>query len=57
MSMVMVTAMATSMIAMINPCLFCQSNGTMAAVINFCFIFDKNTLENLCATKVIVGER
>jgi hypothetical protein len=45
------------MIAMINPCLFYQSNGTMAVIIYFSFIFDENTPENLWATKRIVGER
>jgi hypothetical protein len=37
MSMVTVTAMATTTIAMINPCLFYQSNGTMAVIIYFLF--------------------
>jgi hypothetical protein len=35
MSMVTVTAMATTMIAMINPHLFYDSNGTMVAIIYF----------------------
>jgi hypothetical protein len=48
MSMVTVIAIAMTTIVMINPHLFYQDNGTMAAI---------NAPENLWATKGIVGER
>ncbi len=57
MSMVKVTAMATATIAMIDCCLFYDSDGTIAAIIFFLFIFDENAPENLWATKGIGGER
>jgi hypothetical protein len=45
--MVTVTAMATTMIVMINTCSFYQRDGTTAAI---------NAPENLWVTKGIVGE-
>jgi hypothetical protein len=59
MSMVTVTAMATTRIAMIDCHSFYDSNGTIAAIIFFIFpfIFNENSPEDLWATKGIGGER
>jgi hypothetical protein len=55
MSMVTVTVMATTTIAMINHCLFYDCNGTIAAIIYFSFLCNKNEPEKLWVTKGMEG--
>jgi hypothetical protein len=58
MTMAMLTMTATVMtMAMIDYCLLLESNGMIAAILCFLFIFNENVRKNLLATKVMGGGR
>jgi hypothetical protein len=58
MTMAVLTRTATvTMTATIEYHLLLESNGMIAVIIYFLFIFNENTRENLLATKVMGGGR
>jgi hypothetical protein len=56
MAMLMMTPMVTTR-AMIDYCLLLESDGMIAAILYFLFIFNENARKNLLATKVMEGGR
>ncbi len=55
-AILMMTA-TVRMMMMIDYCSLLESNGMIAAIICFLFIFNDNARENLLATKVMGGGR
>jgi hypothetical protein len=56
MAMLTITAMVMAMV-MIDYCLLLESDGMIAAIIYFLFIFNDSARDNLLATKVMGGGR
>ncbi len=56
MAMLTTTAMVTTT-GMIDYCLLLESDGMIAAMLYFCFIFIENARTNLLVTKVMGGGR